>query len=59
MRLPSTTVPRRVHDEAGTLLGVVLVFRDVTERRQAELNLALLSESGVILGEARDTATII
>ena len=47
-----------VHDGAGTLVGVVLVFRDVTERRQAELNLALLAESGTILGEARDTVSI-
>ena len=48
-----------VQDADGGVQGVVLVFRDVTVRRRAELSLELLSESGVILGEARDAATIL
>lgn len=47
-----------VHDADGQLRGVVLVFRDVTDRRRAELNLELLAESGDILGEARDVSAI-
>ncbi len=39
-------------DERGELRGVVLVFRDVTARREAEWNLELLSRSGTVLGEA-------
>ena len=48
-----------IFDSDGTLCGVVLVFRDVTERRAAELNLGLLAESGRILGTARGTSEII
>jgi signal transduction histidine kinase len=33
----STTRPPRSDDETGQIVGVVLVFRDVTERRRAEL----------------------
>ncbi len=36
---PLTTVRRRFRDQQGAILGAVLVFRDVTERRQAQLAL--------------------
>ena len=32
---PSTTVPRPIHDATGTIVGTVLVFRDVSDRLQA------------------------
>ncbi|MGI4758270.1 MAG: PAS domain-containing protein, partial [Janthinobacterium lividum] len=48
-----------VHNADGELRGVVLVFRDVTERREAEFNLELLSSSGKVLGEAVDADTIL
>ena len=47
-----------VYDAKGKLCGVVLVFRDVADRRRAELNMELLAESGTILGEARDAGSI-
>ncbi len=43
-----------IHDAAGALNGVVLIFRDITERRRAERNLELLSESGRVLARAQD-----
>jgi PAS domain S-box-containing protein len=48
-----------IYDEGNTLRGVVLIFRDVTERRRAEWNLELLSGSGKILGEARQQQGIV
>ncbi len=47
-----------VYGDGGELVGVVLVFRSVTERRRAEMNLELLSRSGAILADARDTESI-
>ncbi len=48
-----------VHNAEGEMRGVVLVFRDVTERREAEWNLQLLSASGRVLADVRDAASII
>ena len=48
-----------VLDDAGELKGVVLVFRDVSKRRQAEWNVEMLSESGKALGEAREFDAIL
>ena len=36
MRFRSTTAPRRSKHEDGQLAGVIMVFRDITGRRQAE-----------------------
>ena len=48
-----------VFDGQGELRGALIVFRDVTARRQAEWNLELLARSGKVLGEARDVPTIL
>jgi len=43
-----------IHDKEGLLTGVVLVFRDITDKRRAERNLELLSDSGRVLSNSRD-----
>lgn len=48
-----------VYDDEGKLHGVVLVFRDVSKRRQAEWNVEMLAESGKALGEARELGSIL
>lgn len=46
-----------IHDKEGVLTGVVLVFRDITDKRRAERNLELLSDSGRALSNSRDFTT--
>ncbi len=41
-----------IHDADGRLTGIVLIFRDITDRRRAERNLELLSESGRALAKS-------
>lgn len=41
----------------GTLSGIVLIFRDISEKRRAERNLELLSESGRVLARPLDFET--
>jgi PAS domain S-box-containing protein len=43
-----------IHDAEGVLTGVVLVFRDITDKRRAERNLELLSDAGLVLSKSRD-----
>jgi PAS domain S-box-containing protein len=43
-----------IHDREGVLTGVVLVFRNITERRRTERNLQLLSDSGRELARSLD-----
>jgi PAS domain S-box-containing protein len=43
--------------EDGSLSGIVMIFRDITERRRAERNLELLSASGAVLATALDVTT--
>ncbi len=52
----STVAP--VHDEDGSLLGAVLVFRDVSRSRRAEWILELLSETGRVLSEASEKDSV-
>ncbi len=46
-----------IHDENGVLTGIVLIFRDITQRRRSERNLELLSESGHALARSLDFQT--
>ena len=48
-----------VRDAAGAMRGVVLVFRDVSERRRAEWNLQMLAESGRALADAREVRSLL
>ena len=41
-------------EDTGALTGIVLIFRDITERRRAERNLELLSASGAALAQSLD-----
>lgn len=43
-----------IRDDQGALTGVVLVFRDITERKRAELSLHLLAEAGHLLASSLD-----
>jgi PAS domain S-box-containing protein len=43
--------------EDGSLSGIVMIFRDITERRRAERNLELLSASGAALASTLDVTT--
>lgn len=43
-----------IRDDQGQLSGAVLVFRDITERKRAELSLRLLAEAGHLLGSSLD-----
>jgi PAS domain S-box-containing protein len=43
-----------IHDKEGVLTGVVLVFRDITDKRRSERNLELLSDSGRALSSSLD-----
>ena len=45
-----------IHDKEGVLTGVVLVFRDITDKRRAERHLELLSDSGRALSDSLDFA---
>ncbi len=46
-------------DQAGQeqLVGIVLIFRDITERRRAERNLELLAASGAALSSSLDVSS--
>ncbi len=57
--LPIDDSAAPVRDVEGDIRGVVLVFREVTERRRAEWNLQMLAESGRVLAEARDVRSIL
>jgi PAS domain S-box-containing protein len=46
-----------IRDDRGDLTGIVIVFRDVTDRRHAERNLELLSDSGRALAQSLDFQT--
>ena len=41
----------------GELTGIVLIFREITERRRAERNLEMLSASGAVLADTLDVPT--
>jgi len=43
-----------IHDADGNLSGVVLIFRDITNRRRSERNLQFLSDSGRALSSSLD-----
>lgn len=57
--LPIDDSAAPVRDADGVVRGVVLVFRDVTVRRQAEWNLQMLAESGRVLAEAREVRSLL
>ncbi len=46
-----------IKDEAGNILGVVLIFRDITERAHNELSQRLLAEAGRLLTAPLDSTT--
>jgi PAS domain S-box-containing protein len=48
-----------IRPDAGELAGHVVIFRDVTDRRRAERNLQLLSDSGRALAEPLDLHTML
>jgi PAS domain S-box-containing protein len=48
-----------IRSEAGVITGVVLVFRDVTEKKRAEVRRAFLAEAATALAESLDYRAIL